>query len=266
MKGPSLHYDLRVLRVFCCDACGRKVQTAGSVTSHTCVCSDPPKFMRPLDRPRTVSPDVTPFISPADPEDLIEEDIIDEVTHVPYVPPKPPAPARFANRRKLYDETAITPDSEAVTDNSSIEEEVSFGAGIEHESLEQPSPESETTKPRTDSGGRSENRRTKPAQTDRNSNDSRSQRQQGSDGRSRRDRSRNSNRQGSGNSQQSSPGRPPAAKLNPSESQSDETSASDKDQGESDGNAKTAGGDNGPRRRSRRRGRRRGPRPEGGGE
>ncbi len=64
--------------------------------------------MRPLERPRTVSPDVSLFISPADPEDLIEVDEIDEVPYVPHVPIKPPPPARFANRRKLYDES-VTP-------------------------------------------------------------------------------------------------------------------------------------------------------------
>ena len=117
MKGPSLHYDLRVLRVFCCDACGRRVQTPGHVTSHTCLCSDPPKFMRPLDRPRTVSPDVSSFISPADPADLVEDVEIEETPYVLHVPVKPPPPARFANRRKLYDDSAA-------------EDQPEFGEGI----------------------------------------------------------------------------------------------------------------------------------------
>ncbi|MEJ7590565.1 MAG: hypothetical protein WKF77_03395 [Planctomycetaceae bacterium] len=119
MKGPSLRYDVRVLRVFCCDACGRQVQTPGNVTTQTCLCSDPPKFMRPLDRPRTVSPDVSRFISPADPEELIEVEVIDETPYVLHVPVKPPPPARFANRRKLYDETAAQMEPE-------------FGEGIVH--------------------------------------------------------------------------------------------------------------------------------------
>lgn len=106
MKGPSLRYNTRVLRVFCCDACGRQVQTPGSVTSQTCPCSDPPKFMRPLERPRTVSPDVSRFISAPDPEELIEVPDVDETPYVLHVPIKPPPPARFANRRKLYDDTA----------------------------------------------------------------------------------------------------------------------------------------------------------------
>ncbi|MBC7968379.1 MAG: hypothetical protein H7Z17_20940 [Fuerstia sp.] len=106
MKGPSLRYDTRVLRVFCCDACGRQVQTPGNVTSQTCSCSDPPKFMRPLERPRTVSPDVSRFISAPDPEELIEVPDVDEIPYVLHVPIKPPPPARFANRRKLYDDTA----------------------------------------------------------------------------------------------------------------------------------------------------------------
>lgn len=117
MKGPSLRYDMRVLRVFCCDVCGRQVQTPGHVTSQTCLCSDPPKFMRPLDRPRTVSPDVSRFITPADPADMTDVDEIDETPYVLHVPIKPPPPARFANRRKLYDDTAAT-------------DEPAFGEGI----------------------------------------------------------------------------------------------------------------------------------------
>ena len=120
MKGPSLRYNMRVLRVFTCDRCGRQVQTPGNVTTQTCLCSDPPKFMRPLDRPRTVSPDVSMFISPADPDDLIEVDEIDEIPYVLHVPVKPPPPARFANRRKLYDDTAA-------------QDELDFGAGIVHD-------------------------------------------------------------------------------------------------------------------------------------
>lgn len=107
MKGPSLHYDMRVLREFRCDACGRTVQAPAWATSRTCTCSDPPKFMRPLERPKTVSPDVSRFITPLDPEDAIEEEDVDEVPYVPHVPIKPPPPARFANRRKLYDDTAV---------------------------------------------------------------------------------------------------------------------------------------------------------------
>lgn len=117
MKGPSLHYDMRVLRQFCCDACGRIVQAPAWTTSRTCTCSDPPKFMRPLERPKTVSPDVSRFITPVDPADAIEEEDVDEVPYVPHVPIKPPPPARFANRRKLYDDTAVV-------------SEANFGEGV----------------------------------------------------------------------------------------------------------------------------------------
>lgn len=117
MKGPSLRYDMRVLREFCCDACGRTVQAPAWATSRTCMCSDPPKFMRPLERSKTVSPDVSRFITPLDPADAIEEEDVDEVPYVPHVPIKPPPPARFANRRKLYDDTAPA-------------EEPDFGEGV----------------------------------------------------------------------------------------------------------------------------------------
>ena len=104
MKGPSLQYDLRVLRVFCCDGCGRQVQSPGHLTTHTCACSHPPRFMRPLERPVTVTPDVTVFLSPPDPTDLIEEQQADEEPYVPWIPNLPPRPVRFPGRRKLTDD------------------------------------------------------------------------------------------------------------------------------------------------------------------
>ena len=80
MKGPSLQYDLRVLRIFHCDGCGREAQVPAGVTSHTCACTDPPKFMRPLERVRVTSPDVTAFLSVPDPSELVEETVeVEEV-------------------------------------------------------------------------------------------------------------------------------------------------------------------------------------------
>ena len=104
MKGPSLQYDLRVLRIFCCDGCGRQVQSPGHLTTHTCACSHPPRFMRPLERPVTVSPDITAFLSPPDPAEPIEENLPDEEPYVPYIPNLPPRPVRFPGHRKLTDD------------------------------------------------------------------------------------------------------------------------------------------------------------------
>ena len=103
MKGPSLQYDLRVLRVFRCAACGREVHAPGFTTSYTCECVDPPRFMTPLERPKTVSPDVSAFLSPPDPSELVEEEIVEE-PHVPYVPQLPPPRVQFPGRRKLSDD------------------------------------------------------------------------------------------------------------------------------------------------------------------
>lgn len=104
--------------------------------------------MRPLDRPRTVSPDVSMFISPADPEDLIEVDEIDEVPYVPHVPIKPPPPARFANRRKLYDDSVpqVEPDFgdgivQGSTNDLPLKDETP-AEGIPNQSREKPADES----------------------------------------------------------------------------------------------------------------------------
>lgn len=60
--------------------------------------------MRPLERPVTVTPDVTAFLSPPDPVELIDENLPDEEPYVPYIPNLPPRPVRFPGRRKLTDD------------------------------------------------------------------------------------------------------------------------------------------------------------------
>ncbi len=104
MKGPSLQYNIQVMRVFCCDGCGRQVQAPGKTTSHTCACSTPPRFMRPLERPRVQCPDITAFLSPPDPADEAPEEVPDEEPYIPYIPQLPPKPVRFPGRRKLSDD------------------------------------------------------------------------------------------------------------------------------------------------------------------
>ncbi|MFN9718135.1 MAG: hypothetical protein ACK58L_05535 [Planctomycetota bacterium] len=104
MKGPSLPVELRVLRVFHCQACGRRIFVPGSVTSYLCSCSDPPKFMQPQERPVTKSPDVAHFLSPAEPRDLEEEPEVELEPYVPFVPVLPQRPGPFSSRRKLSDE------------------------------------------------------------------------------------------------------------------------------------------------------------------
>ena len=105
MKGPGLQFDLRALRVFQCNNCGRRISLPGSATSHLCGCSDPPRFMTPLDRKPAVSPDVTAFLSPAEPGDL-EEDLTPEAEepYVPYVPQVPVRQPQFPGRRKLSED------------------------------------------------------------------------------------------------------------------------------------------------------------------
>lgn len=258
MKGPSLHYDLRVLRVFCCDACGRLVQVPGNVTSHTCQCSDPPKFMRPLERPRTVSPDVSRFISPPDEADLPEVDEVDEIPYVPHVPVKPPPPARFANRRKLYDDTAA-------------ETQPAFGEGIMHDAE---SEAEETVTPADDQPREDGRQHSHTSATTRPSENT------------DRDRNRPRRRRGRGGSADSGqlPGREATAKtprpeaerrgatkatgrINRDVSAANDTSSHMDSSGTASRDAESASTSSGQgegRRRSRRRGRRRGPRPEGG--
>lgn len=105
MKGPTLVYDLRVLRVFRCSACGREVPMPGSTTSQLCTCSDPPRFMTAVDRPKTPIPDTTAFQSPADPADVEEpEEEISEENYVPFIPQLPVRPPQFPQRRKLSED------------------------------------------------------------------------------------------------------------------------------------------------------------------
>jgi hypothetical protein len=105
MKGPGLQFELRALRVFQCNNCGRRISLPGSATSHQCGCADPPRFMTPIDRKPAVSPDVTAFLSPAEPGDL-EEDLTPEVEepYVPHVPQIPVRPPQFPGRRKLSED------------------------------------------------------------------------------------------------------------------------------------------------------------------
>ena len=266
MKGPGLHYDLRVLRVFVCDGCGRQVQTPGNVTSHTCVCSDPPRFMRPLDRPRTVSPDVSAFISPPDPEDLVEE-IIDETPHVPYVPPKPPPPARFANRRKLYEEAAPGSETDSADESDSSDESV-FGEGIEQELLAKPVSDndagfkSEIAAPRAENA---DDRDTRSAPSNRNTDENSRRRRRGRSSQGGGERQASANRPVRGSDPQADRVRPVNAASLPPKASELEKSKSDTDGDSSSDNPPSGDGGENPRRRSRRRGRRRGPRPEGGG-
>lgn len=280
MKGPSLRYDMRVLRVFSCDSCGRQVQTPGNVTTQTCLCSDPPKFMRPLDRPRTVSPDVSMFISPADPEDLIEVDEIDETPYVLHVPVKPPPPARFANRRKLYDDTTALdePDfGEGIVQNTPNDSPVNEGAPAEtlwNPGHEKPAVESEKAPGDKAPGDKERSRKRR--------------RVRGGEADAARPPGRNAappTRRPDAGRRADARGRPGAGKpgstrdtgpadrnLNAGFDGLDRSTPSDDDiQAGSDSTAERSSSepssskqDDG-HRRSRRRGRRRGPRPEGGG-
>lgn len=107
MKGPGQQFDLRALRVFRCRSCGRQISVPGSVTSHLCGCSDPPQFMTAVDRAAVVSPDVTAFISPADPAEVELDEAAQleaEAAYVPYVPQIPVRPPQHPGRRKLSED------------------------------------------------------------------------------------------------------------------------------------------------------------------
>lgn len=107
MKGPGLQFDLRALRVFRCRSCGRQISVPGSVTSHLCGCSDPAQFMTAIDRAAVVSPDVTAFISPADPAEVEVDEaaqLAAEEAYVPYVPQIPVRPPQHPGRRKLSED------------------------------------------------------------------------------------------------------------------------------------------------------------------
>lgn len=262
MKGPSLHYDLRVLRVFVCDACGRQVQTPGHVTSQVCQCSDPPKFMRPLERPATVSPDVSRFISAPEPDELLEAEEIDETPYVPHVPLKPPPPPRFANRRKLYEDT----DHEGQSDfGDGILQESTDESGSEHDASDLEMLKTEVPrKPRRDSDPAKTERPVENTGRDRN----RSRRRRGrggpsdSAGSSPAAAATPTPRPGVRNSGRGRPN-PPFSDNAPSrERVSPAQEHPEADQNPMEGRSETTG--SGTPGRSRRRGRRRGPRPEAG--
>ncbi len=274
MKGPSLRYDMRVLRVFSCDGCGRQVQTPGHVTTQTCLCSDPPKFMRPLDRPRTVSPDVSRFISPADPEDLIEVDEIDETPYVLHVPVKPPPPARFANRRKLYDDTAAQDEQDfgvGIVNNTANDSPVRGEAPMEivsNPGHEKPSKESDpavgdkehSRRRRRGRGGEPDTTRPQGSHTAPPTRrpDARGRSGAGQSGSTRDAGEANRNPNAKlGRSDRSAPseGEAPSGNDSTAEPSSAEPASSEPSSSEQ--------GDG--RQRPRRRGRRRGPRPDGGG-
>ena len=276
MKGPSLRYNTRVLRVFCCDACGRQVQTPGNVTSQTCPCSDPPKFMRPLERPRTVSPDVSRFISAPDPEELIEVPDVDETPYVLHVPIKPPPPARFANRRKLYDDTAVEEGSDFgegvvhdVTNESTsgddVPEETVREAGNDKSADASEKTEADTGRSRRrrrGRGGAPDADRSPGSQTSpRGSNAAPSTRRPDSGELAKGGQQGSTNPAGRQNrNPNSKPDRSDRPDLSSGGAASGGASATEPSSSEPSSAEQGDG-----RRRSRRRGRRRGPRPEGGG-
>ncbi|MEY3458570.1 MAG: hypothetical protein RL215_1727, partial [Planctomycetota bacterium] len=112
MKGPALQYDIRALRSFVCNQCGRTSALPGRVTSALCHCSSPPRWMQPLDRPPVSKPDVSAFISPPDPLDhVVDENESDEV--IPgWKPPVVIRPQQHPERRRLSEDL---PNSELPT-------------------------------------------------------------------------------------------------------------------------------------------------------
>lgn len=67
IKGPSLHHELNVLRVWTCPACGTVTRTGGEVTSRKCDCNDRPQ-MQYSDAPVPAPADVSSFVTYMTPE------------------------------------------------------------------------------------------------------------------------------------------------------------------------------------------------------
>ena len=67
MKGPSLHHELKVLRVWKCPACGRNVRTGGEVTVRTCDCNDQSQMMYSAAEPLSAA-DVSGYATYMTPE------------------------------------------------------------------------------------------------------------------------------------------------------------------------------------------------------
>ncbi|MCA9047901.1 MAG: hypothetical protein KDA89_04195 [Planctomycetaceae bacterium] len=147
MKGPTLQYELRIYREWCCPGCGRVVRTRGNVTSRSCLCTSPPQFMN-LKEPAAAAPfDASAFatylteeFTTPTPEELVED-----------LPPRevpvtveadgtttPVAPKEKLRRGKGYlraeaPDPALFTDSGSDSDSSDSDD---FAAGIEEHPLD----------------------------------------------------------------------------------------------------------------------------------
>lgn len=229
--------------------------------------------MRPLERPRTVSPDVSRFISAPDPEELIEVPDVDETPYVLHVPIKPPPPARFANRRKLYDDTAA-------------QDEPDFGDGVvqaaaDESLLSDVLPDSivpeagddgtaaASDKTSGDTARSRRRRRGRGGDPDAVRPSGHQASQPGNNAFPSEKRSDRGERPGGGQQSSTSPAGRANRHTNPRpdkpDSSTNEANVEDIPAADSASSEPSSPEHGDGRRRSRRRGRRRGPRPEGGG-
>jgi hypothetical protein len=227
-----------------------------------------------------VSPDISRFISAPDPEELNEVPDVDETPYVLHVPIKPPPPARFANRRKLYDDTAAetVPDfGEGVVDE--IAAESTSIDDFPEETMREASGENsdDAAEKKEGGGGRSgRRRRGRGGEPDADRSPGSQRPPRGSNAAqqpSRRDnRPARGERPKAGQQGLTRPAGPENRHSNVKpdgyerpDSLSGETTAGDVSATQPPSSESSSPEQSEGRRRSRRRGRRRGPRPEGGG-
>ena len=122
MKGPGLRLNLAVERRWSCPACGRRAVTGGDVTTLSCPCADPPRWMEMVD-PKT-SPRPEPKMPDA--QTLTEQDL----DRLGIEPLKEEPPATTPNEVSL-DADASAPSRNEPGSSESAPAADEFGAGLD---------------------------------------------------------------------------------------------------------------------------------------
>lgn len=123
MKGPGLRLTLAVERRWSCPACGRKVITDGDVTTLSCSCTDPPRWMK-MEDPKT-NPRPAPRMPDA--QTLNEEDL----DRLGIEPLKEPPPEATTVEQIVAESSASELLPDETTENLEIEADMNSQPGGE---------------------------------------------------------------------------------------------------------------------------------------
>ena len=134
IKGPSLHHELKVLRVWECPSCGRVVRAGGKVTARRCDCADQTQ-MKFSDAEPLPPADVSEFITYMTPE---YQEEIDDGTDLPLpdiaslvMPALEPRGRRSRPGKPLRDTIAEATPAESEPSSAANCENQAFGDGLD---------------------------------------------------------------------------------------------------------------------------------------